>query len=587
MVTEEAQQISTETPPSGTMPATPPEKESQEPSANGKSNAPDYAKVYDEVVRFLDELQETLKNGQLKQSLSLYEKCHGRIQKLSHAKFDNRKLKKVERRLRDCQRPLKELKDWRHWGMDQARQDLIEKVKQLSDSSYDPRGLADQIRNARALWKKWNQTGDYPNKHLRKQFEQACETAYLPCKEFFDQQNSVRKNNLAIRNEVCTSLTKLYDSVDWNNPDWNQIVSEIQSAWKTWRKAVPLNKQNWNTTNDRFRAVLAKFEPYMQSEREKGVKYRKEMIERVNALDAVPLERALDTVKGLQREWNKIVVRSDNKEETGLWKEFRTACDRQFDRRRAKQAEAKQKATESEKNQKKLLTKVEKLNKLPVEELAEKAPNISQLEQQWKQSAPAARSTSQKLASKFESQLTKIQEGLDLAAQKQCEATLSSLENKVILCEKLEGNIGLENATETLKSVQAEWEQLMENCGQYEDLVQQRFSCATEAIENGNGASSNSESEYDETLQHKQDICLLLEILADVDSPPEFAQRRMQMQVERLNAAMNKQIDVDNTQGQCNELIARFLLAGPIPQEAKPELQSRFDKIRSALSAKS
>ena len=568
-----------------------PNSESPLPETNSetspKHNDPpvvDGDKVYEEVKGFLNELQEALSTGQLKLALSLFEKCQYRIKKLSSVNYNPKRLEKISRSLRDHQRSLRELKGWRHWSMDQVRKELIVKVENLAKSNYDPRGLAEQIRIARDQWQKWNKTGDFPNKTLRRQFENACKQAYAPCKEFFEHQNEQRKQNLAARNEICDSLEKLFEEIDWKNPDWKATGAKIQNARKLWRKSVPLHKLDWNQTNSRLDAVMLKFEPYLSKEREKGIKTRNALIDQVNSLDSSPLESALETVKRLQREWNKVTIRGDNKTEAKLWDEFRSACDRQFDRRRAKQQEIKKQASETVKNQKAILTKIEKLNDMPVEQLAELAPSISKLEQEWKNTAPPrARKVPKKLDSKFESQLSKIQAGLELAAHKQSMATLLSLESKANLCTELENSIGDENALETLDKIQSEWETLSESCGQYDKLIQERFDAASTAIKDGNRKNEVTESNVQQNLHLKKEICLLLEILAEVESPPEFANDRMRLRVERLNAVMAKQVAAEETQNQCKELMTKFLLTGPVPKDDYKQLHNRFERVRKEL----
>ena len=167
-------------------------------------------KTLEEIEELVVELRQSLSDGQLKECISQYEKCQAKLRKLSEIGFKSKKLTNLQKTINGLYFGVRELKDWRHWGMDQARLDLIEKLKKLQNFQGDPRDLHIQIKEIRELWNSWNQTGDFPNRTLREKYTSAYEEAFKPCKKYFKEQKKQRKTNKNLRKEICVQLEEAY-----------------------------------------------------------------------------------------------------------------------------------------------------------------------------------------------------------------------------------------------------------------------------------------------------------------------------------------------------------------------------------------
>jgi len=84
----------------------------------------------------------------------------------------------------------------------------------------------------------------------------------------------------------------------------------------------------------------------------------------------------------------------------------------------------------------------------------------------------------------------------------------------------------------------------------------------------------------------KQELCLQLEILAEIDSPPEFAKARLEYQVRRLSAAMAHQdrtAQDQDTMAASLALMRTYWLTGAVsPHESVP-IEARFERALQAL----
>ena len=88
-------------------------------------------------------------------------------------------------------------------------------------------------------------------------------------------------------------------------------------------------------------------------------------------------------------------------------------------------------------------------------------------------------------------------------------------------------------------------------------------------------------------LAAKELLCLRAEIAAEIDSPPEYRQQRMEYQVEHLARRMRTgESGADTTYLDSDALTHEWEFIGPVPAPVTDELQARFECARKAKEAK-
>ncbi len=547
-------------------------------------NALDAEKSLEEIEQLVVDLRQSLSDGQLKECISRYEKCQAKLRKLSEIGFKSKKLTNLQKKINGLYFGVRELKDWRHWGMDQARLDLIEKLKKLRNFQGDPRDLHLQIKETRELWNSWNQTGDFPNRTLREKYTSAYEEAFKPCKIYFKDQKKQRKTNKKLRKEICVQLEEAYEAIDWNRPNWASIGELIRNSRKQWVNAVPLNKKDWNSTNTQFDEVMKKYAPHLERERNRGVRFRMDLIDKVNALENLPVKAATEKAKEYQQDWKTVFIRDKKKKENELWENFRIACDKQFQRRNEIRKAASEKWQESENVIKSLLGEIKKLNELPTDQIKDNASKATDIQRQWSTATQGNKRSKGVLDTKFNHEFSKFQNSVHKADKLLFEKRISVLESKAGICNELEMAIGKENYESTLTAYQNKWDSIEADCGEFEEAIKIRYATACEMLQNGSENLDCNAEKWAENLEVKQKICLRLEILSEIESPPEFARERMKQNVERLNAVMTKQVSITNPEEEIRELMVSYWLTGAVPSETHELLEQRFNRIQAELS---
>ena len=81
--------------------------------------------------------------------------------------------------------------------------------------------------------------------------------------------------------------------------------------------------------------------------------------------------------------------------------------------------------------------------------------------------------------------------------------------------------------------------------------------------------------------KRRAELCLHLEILAQVDSPPELTQTRLQFQVTRLTERM-REGEKDPLEAT-SRLLQEWYLCGPAPASEAAALEERFLRARRSI----
>ncbi len=526
-----------------------------------------------EINAFIDQLNALLAQGQLRKCIAIYERCQSRMAVLDNAEAHRETIKN----LKQIEKKIRELKQWRHWSTDNARNDLIGQLEKLNDFKGEPKSLANRLDAIRKQWDHWNKAGDFPSRSLRERFDNAYEIAYAPCKEHFKAQKKQRKQNKKARKAICISLEELFQTIDWHHPDWPTITKSIREAHRQWKVTVPLNKQDWKSTNTRFETILALYKPYIAKERERGIEFRRKLIAQAVACEELPTRIATERVKKYQRDWNTVHVRAKKAQEKMLWDEFKTACDKPFAHRR--EQDVKRKA--SAETKKLLLNELKSINALPIAKAKISESRAAEIRQHYNRAGTAKNRTRQAVDNRFDEEFAKFKQRCQLAQNIDFKSTLSALAQKAMLCDQIEVQAMAPDASFELESWQKNWQALSRHCGEFESAMQLRFDAACRRCSEKPGADAREQ----ENLELKLNICLNLEALFELESPPEFAQARMQNKVDRLTASLShrQRIGQSDDETQTRQSLASLCTIGPIPADQYQSLQLRFEAICKAF----
>ncbi len=517
---------------------------------------------YEKAQQLMDEVETALKANELQSAERAYHKTMsvmGNIPGLSEQRWQD-----IEKRLKRVRPQLRKLESWRHWGTTQARRQLIDQVKQLKDAGLPPEKLAVQIKQAREQWQAWNKSGDHSGKGLWKEFDSTCEEAYKPCAVHFKKLRKLRAENLGQRQAIIDDLDARYASTDWKHPDWRDINKYTSQARRNFYKIGHVDNKHRKPLARALDEALEKFEEHLGSERERSLRIREKLITDIEALDeVVNLRDALERLEALKKQWT-VTVTGKRTLENKLWERLQAACDRTYRRR---DAERKQRDAECNANLKQKQALIEELTGAAAAGDAELLANTSILartRQQWETIGRVSRKDEQGLDKRWRAAQQQFTCARQAAESMAHASALDNLAKRAALCSRWEQAVLTGSAIQP-DAVEAEWAALPALASAYAAAIQQRFSQALNRPDDTTLSSNHAA---------KKAVCLKLEVLLELESPQDCQAERMAYKVERLNAAMKKTLDAEDSP---EDLLLAALTTGAVPAEAAGAIERRIE----------
>ncbi|EDN69170.1 conserved hypothetical protein [Beggiatoa sp. PS] len=295
------------------------------------------SKLVHELKQELQNLEEALERGELKAALPLEQNVRQLFQNIKGLSID--KAKTLERRLQTCGAKIGKLRSWQSWGNKLEREKLCEQVehwleneqddpeklfhlaeeaqtawKRLGSSGYsrerweqfnkacqmvyqryrqylcqqmeqlvcepgeerDPEETAKQIRYAQATWKNLGSQGH--SQQLWDRFNEACQTAYEPCRSHFTIKSQHREQNFFQKQSLCERLETFERETNWEEPKWKDAYRFIQETEREWKSVGPTDRKLKKDIQRRFQATMHILETHLDVERQKNCRIRLHLI---------------------------------------------------------------------------------------------------------------------------------------------------------------------------------------------------------------------------------------------------------------------------------------------------------------------
>ncbi|HYQ72640.1 MAG TPA: DUF349 domain-containing protein [Gammaproteobacteria bacterium] len=516
---------------------------------------------YEKSLALTAELEAALRDNELQQAERAYHKLMsimGNIPGLSEQRWQD-----IEKRLNQVRPRLRKLESWRHWGTTVARQELIGQIRQLIDADLQPADIARQIQQAREQWHAWDKSGDHAGKELWKDFDQVCEQAYKPCKAHFEKLKQRRRENLAQRQAVIDKLNALYETTDWQRPDWREIDRFVSHARREFHKIGNVDFRHRKPIARALDEALGRLEEHLSEERERSLKARETLIADIEALvEVVSLRDALHQLDRLKRQWT-ITVTGKRSLENRLWKRFQAACDGVYQRR---DSERKQQDAERNDNLKKKQALIEELEQAAAaadEELLANAAVLPRIRKRWQEIGWIPRRQESTVESRWQAAQQQFVAARRIAASRARDSELENIARRARLCSHREQAV-LAGIPVDADETQAQWDALPALSGDAGNAIQQRF---TQAMHRPDDTTLSN------NLEAKQAACLKLEVLLEMESPAVHQAERMAYQIERLNASLKKET---GAQDSPVDLLRTVFTTGAVPAAAAEALEQRI-----------
>ena len=236
---------------------------------------------------------------------------------------------KINKELRDL--------DWKRNL--EAKSALCEQAEALAEAT----SIVEAFHKLQKLHEEWREIGPVALEHkesLWERFKAASTTINRRHQEHFESIKAEQIRNFERKTALCEEIEKMVAEAPTSHKVWNKVSERLQEIQAEWRTIGFAPKKDNNKVYDRFRAACDKFFEtkhafYTEAKDDmaKNLEIKNSLCERAEAIvERTDWAKATEELLALQAEWKKsgTVAR---KYADVVWKRFRAACDKFFERK--------------------------------------------------------------------------------------------------------------------------------------------------------------------------------------------------------------------------------------------------------------
>ena len=223
----------------------------------------------------------------------------------------------------------------------EAKLALCEQAEELTLETQ----IVEAFRKLQKLHDEWRETGPVAvefKEALWERFKEASSRINKRHQEHFEGLKAEQMKNLALKQELCEKTEALLTREILTRKDWNRASEELLEIQKVWKTIGFAPKKDNNRIYERFRTACDKFFELkrdfyagVKNEMEHNLALKQELCAEAEALaTSEDWKHATEELIALQARWKQVgpVARRHS---DAIWKRFRAACDKFFERKSA------------------------------------------------------------------------------------------------------------------------------------------------------------------------------------------------------------------------------------------------------------
>jgi hypothetical protein len=475
-------------------------------------------------------------------------------------------------KLERAEKQLNEMADWQDFAARPKLDALCEQMEALPAQELDPESLAKQVRELQGAWKALGVSR--ASNELWTRFKTAGDTAYEPCKAWFETKQKARQEKLDAKAQLCEKLESERGMLD-DAPDWKAIVRMVNNAKRDWsRNRVPDRKPD-KSLEARFSAALKPFESALTEQYEANAAAKQELIDKVAALATAEItQHSANQAKRLLSAW-KLVGIMRRKEDQALWEIFNSHLGTIFKHQHKVEREKQRAGLEHVFRAKdiikqlKAMSRGDSLNESDVQTLSTEFQGLAEFPERDKKF----------LLRDFRQAMDACSRVQDNVSKRKVRAEQDEKARLVQLCEQLERTLESNDdqsgsVTATLvDDIKHAWEATETRLApEHAALLLKR---RDEALKHIGGGTL---PDFDKNESIRRDILIRMEVAAGVETPDEDKALRMAYQLQHLQEGMTSS-GLADTRQTLARLEEQWMATGPVRSTVRDSLQSRFLKV--------
>ena len=233
-------------------------------------------------------------------------------------------------------------KELRDLDLKRNYEQKIELCEQAEALVTEP-SIVEAFHKLQKLHDEWRETGPVANEYkeaLWERFKSASSRINKQHQEYFETLKQEQMKNLELKSELCAKTEALAEQPYTSRKEWNKAserLIEIQKLWRTIGFAPKKDNtriyERFRSACDRFFEAKREFYAGVKSEMEHNLQLKNEICEAAEALqNSEDWKHATDELIALQAKWKQVGAVSRRYSDQ-VWKRFRAACDKFFERK--------------------------------------------------------------------------------------------------------------------------------------------------------------------------------------------------------------------------------------------------------------
>lgn len=277
----------------------------------------------------LSELNRLISSGKFNIAFGVFK----RVEKL-FSELSPEQQKRAQKEFDSVSAKMAELSDWEHYIATPRKQSLLEEIKALVETPLDsPIDQANKVKEYRKVWNSLGHADDEVERTLNTEFNAYCEKAFAPCRLFYKEQENIREQHLIVRKSIVENVKTFAASCESESVNWKEVDTQLNQYQQQWQNAGEVERSIYKDIQAQFNDVIRPIKESLKSYKNNNVALKQNLIEKAkSALDMDDVFNAIKIVKSLQSQWKEIGY-TGAKFENKLWKEFRTYNDSVFNKR--------------------------------------------------------------------------------------------------------------------------------------------------------------------------------------------------------------------------------------------------------------
>lgn len=205
--------------------------------------------------------------------------------------------------------------------------------------------VVEAFHKLQKLHEQWREAGPVAREYkdaLWERFKQASTVINRRHQEYFEGIKAEQVGNLERKSALCEQIENMVASELKTHKAWNKASERLLEIQKEWKTIGFAPKKDNTKVYERFRAACDKFFERkrafyadVKDEMTKNLRLKEELCEAAEQLqESEDWKKATDELLALQAKWKEVGAVS-RRHSDAVWKRFRAACDKFFERKSA------------------------------------------------------------------------------------------------------------------------------------------------------------------------------------------------------------------------------------------------------------